>query len=106
MGVKINGVEVTQELGVDQTWQDFLGVREIGVVYTNSTTKPIMVAVTQNGGGYSGASLYIDDIRIGYSSSYGNESAIRASSSGVVPVGGTYYVSGSTEVWSELREAV
>ncbi len=103
MAVVIDGVEVTQEVGVGQAWTDVLADRVVGVIYTNTTNKPIMVAVVQIGSAYSGASLYIDDVRIGYSSSYGNETAMRGGTSGFVPVNGEYNTTVNCESWAELK---
>jgi len=92
----LNGV------GVGQTWTNVLASRTTGVVYTNTTGKPIMVNVFADGVGdtnvtiypAAGGSLVIDRIS--------NEGA---STSFIVPHGDGYMLSASINplAWSELR---
>ncbi len=106
MAIIVDGVEVTREVAVNQAWADVLADRVVNVIYTNTTGKPIMVAVVQNGHVYSGASLYIDDIRIGFASSYGSATAGHSATSGVVPDGSEYHTTVSVAMWAELKLGV
>jgi hypothetical protein len=98
---------VNQAIGVDQTWQNVSGSRVSGTTYTNSTGKPIMIAVS---GISSGASAVIIgfvngvDIIAGGTSTGG--SAYVAGFSLIIPNGATYAVTFgncSPAYWSELR---
>jgi hypothetical protein len=95
-------------IGVGQTWQDVSGSRAVGTTYTNSTGKPIMVAVTYTcssantvqGLTISGASVYAAAIQAlaNYASGF----------SLMVPNGATYVIltNGGTltlVTWYELR---
>lgn len=90
-------------LGVDQTWQVLSGSRALGTTYTNTTGKPIAVAVGISAAGQgSSAVLYVDNQVVDSTASY---AAIDVWVKGVIPVGATYRVaSGSTlAAWRELR---
>ena len=94
-------------IGVGQTWQNVSGSRTSGTTYTNSTGKPIMIAV-------SGISTSASAVIIGYvngtdviagGTSTGG-SAYVAGFSLIIPDGATYSVSfGNCNIayWSELR---
>ena len=94
----------TNAIGYNQTWQNVLGSRGNGTTYTNSTGKPIMVAVaaspTNNNQSISatvgGVSLGAITLTAGYSS---------GAFQFIVPTGTTYVVStsGSLNTWAELR---
>ncbi len=94
----------TNAIGYNQTWQNVLGSRGNGTTYTNSTGKPIMVAVaatpTSNNQYISatvgGVSLGAITLTAGYSS---------GAFQFIVPTGTTYVVStnGSLNTWAELR---
>jgi hypothetical protein len=94
----------TNAIGYNQTWQNVLSSRSNGGTYTNSTGKPIMVAVaaspTSNNQYISatvgGVSLGSITLTGGYSS---------GAFQFIVPTGTTYVVStnGSLNTWAELR---
>jgi len=91
-------------IGVSQTWQNVLSSRSNGVTYTNSTGRPIMVAVaagpTSNNQSLSvsvgGVSLGSVTLTAGYTS---------GAFQFIVPASTTYVVStsGSLGTWAELR---
>jgi hypothetical protein len=91
-------------IGVGQTWQNVTGSRVLGTTYTNSTGRPIFVAIGAVGV-VAIAQLTINSINCGQ---VGTSGGVRAPLTGVVPSGGTYYVSSvtgtaSVESWAELR---
>lgn len=96
-------------VGAGQTWQNVTASRSNGVTYTNTSGRPILIAVTlyQNGTLESGGTLYIDGIFVGRTINQtaglniGNASVISA----VVPANSTYIinVSGTINNWAELK---
>jgi len=100
-------------IGYDQTWQDMLSSRANNVTYTNTTSKPIMVAVSTAGYQFTGLDAYIDGNLVMRSSGSwaGGSNSSKSSISLIVPPGSTYrfvfsYVGGSSgepPVWYELR---
>ncbi|EOX9506576.1 hypothetical protein ACPX3Z_003747 [Citrobacter amalonaticus] len=96
-------------LGVDQNYVNVTSTRQSGVVYTNSTGKPILVSVSvvseQN---KSPNTLLINGIEVascGVSPVAGVYSTSRGALVAVVGNGKTYQISGSGTIisWSELR---
>ncbi len=92
-------------LGVGQTWQNVTTSRVSGTTYTNTTSKPIQVSITRSMSASNSHVLTIDGVTVG---SFGNpfgDRAVRVCLSGIVPVNGTYSVSGAGTInfWSELR---
>ena len=89
-------------LGVGQTWQASLP-RNNGVVYTNTTGRPIEVFVTGSGGFLT---LQVAGVSIGQTPNAINASAL-TSGSFIVPNGATYAVQINAgdpiTSWSELR---
>lgn len=91
--------------GIGQTWQDVKASRAIGTTYTNSTAKPIYVAIvaTMNTGVVN--TLSVDGVVASYASVgvIGGGLPLNA----IVPPGSTYVFNntGGTSVvyWSELR---
>ena len=82
-------------LGVGQSWQDVTASRAFSTLYTNNTGKPIQVAVIMS----SFSQLRINGGVVPY---WGGSAP--ASIVFVVPVGATYWVSGTTlSSWWELR---
>lgn len=85
--------------GIGQTWQDVTSSRSAGVTYTNSTGKPIQVAINANVniGSFvaNGVTIPIDDYNF-YSQHFY-----------IIPNGHTYRLnlgtSGSLLSWAELR---
>ena len=94
-------------IGVNQTWQDVSASRAIGTTYTNSTGKPIVVAITYtNSAGNSVQGLTINGVAV-YCA--GIESAgLPSGFSLIVPNGATYVTVSNTGTmtkvtWNELR---
>jgi hypothetical protein len=86
-------------IGVGQTWQ--APSRSSGVTYTNSTGKPIMIAITV---GVTGSTSYlsVDSVSVGASTTvngFSNNQQLVA----IVPNGSTYIFSGAVAAWAELR---
>lgn len=93
-------------IGTGQTWQNVKESRAIGVNYTNTTDKPILVniSLTPADGGFNKNILYIDDIAVATSwqnSRNNNGGTLTA----IVPVGSVYYLKSylAIETWTELR---
>ena len=89
--------------GVGQTWQDVAASRAINTTYTNSTGKPIFIAIgktTQS----SDMRLNVNGIQVGYASGTNQDSQSKTLYA-IVPAGATYGTVGSSGFvfWSELR---
>jgi len=103
-----------QQIGVDQTWQVVTASRALGITYTNSTGKPIVITATISGNG-AGTTIIkglVNGVEITRSwASYATSgNATGAMVTFIVPTGGTYLVNfvpgGPTQTlysWSELR---
>ncbi|CAB3663237.1 Uncharacterised protein [Achromobacter denitrificans] len=94
-------------LGVGQSWQDVSASRAAGTIYTNSTSKPILVSVRGIGSGSSiSLSLQVDAVvmdRPGWPSTF---SGGTVAGSMIVPPGSTYrvFTDGIVSiVWTEYR---
>lgn len=99
------GAVTVASLGVGQTWQNMTSSRSVGTSYTNSTGKPIAVAVFLSGLGW--AQIEINGVST--SRCHGDQSQY-GSLFGIVPPGATYAVSyfngwssSTLDTWSELR---
>jgi hypothetical protein len=103
----------TGGLGIGQTWQNLTSSRSLGTTYTNSTGKPIYIAVDcswsiQSG---AGALLYVDSVQVGRirgNGGAGGTGPLYASLAAVVPNGSSYYVTSDgnptvIQYWAELR---
>lgn len=97
-------------IGVGQTWQDVTGSRSLGTTYTNSTGKPIMVAITNYNGGANGVFLNITVAGVAILTNGGwpgGANAMYATGTVIVPDGATYSANasggGSLNKWIELR---
>ena len=97
-------------IGVGQTWTDVSASRASGVIYTNSTGRPITVSVAAGAATFSYVYAYVDGLLVARQQS--RDSATTTSQGGgffIVPAGSTYEVdldaNGSTAVglWVELR---
>lgn len=99
--------QLSQVIGVGQSWQNVSSSRVLNTTYTNSSGKPIEVALTMQGTNsyelctvvVSGVTLYSGDPGVG-------SPGTAASLTFVVPNGGTYIVTmpnGAITTWSELR---
>ena len=90
--------------GVDQTWQDVKSLRASGVVYTNTTGKPITVSFSGNKSNISSTAVVVvggvticDQLQDG-------DGACNNGLSFIVPNNTTYSITCSgILVWSELR---
>lgn len=104
---------IADTLGIRQTWQDVIGSRAYSTLFTNTTGRPILVAVTiqANAAGVSFASFNLDGSNValagqgnvGAPLTYGNSTM-----SIIVPNGSTYRIdpTGTTpdlQKWFELR---
>ena len=91
-------------IGIGQTWQDVTAQRQYGVVYTNTTGRPIMVYVKTAGGNGVIVSLEVNGTEVatgGYASGNG-EDGINT----IVPSNATYKLTGNGTgfgKWVELR---
>jgi hypothetical protein len=90
--------------GSGQTWQVVTSSRAIGVVYTNSTGKIIVVSIGRYGGNYSSTQIYVNGNVAATSGvdQYGGTESMTV----FVPVGNTYQVTnnyGTFSGWFELR---
>lgn len=86
-------------IGINQTWQDVTQERRIGITYTNTTDRPIMVSITTND---NLAELFISDIK----AAVGNDGSNALTSLfAIIPSKATYVLKGSTTLyhWAELR---
>ena len=91
-------------LGVGQNYSDVSGSRSIGVTYTNSTNKPIWVAVAWTAIGSGSYTAYVDGNLAYYTVP---DTYPRANVNFIVPSGSTYSVNSSAgqsfAYWLELR---
>lgn len=99
-------VQSSAGIGYSQTWQNVEGSRSLGVTYTNTTGKPIMVYVSA----YSDTIFTVFYFTIdGMTTIYGRNAMGTgtngyASASLIVPNGSTYRFTGGTIYsWLELR---
>jgi hypothetical protein len=102
-------VAVGAGVGVWQTWQNVLASRVPGVTYTNSTGKPIVVAITayQTNNVDGSGTLVVGGVSVGYHRNFVNASQPAITQiSAIVPDGGNYiYIVGGTNTvlyWVEL----
>ena len=102
-------VNFGQVLGVGQTWQNVRDSRALGVTYTNSTGKPIVVMARAFTIATGDLVLYVSGIMVDvFSLAVDELNNEYGTVSGIVPSGATYVVTGTTnpwylEQWSELR---
>lgn len=83
-------------IGLGQTWQNVTASRALGVTYTNSTGKPIMVSIigaNSGGNGNKGLQLNVDGIVIQDSGVFSTTGNTSVSVIGIVNNGSTYGVS-------------
>lgn len=99
-------IAAMSSIGYGQTWQNVIGSRAVGTTYTNTTGKPIMVAITVSGNPYQLFVVYVNGVLVGQSDSGGINYSQIGFISVIVPPGATYSMSitaGSTSTWCELR---
>lgn len=89
-----------QMLGVGQTWQNMTSSRSVGTTYTNTTSRPIMIAVTKQLRGTQGY-VQVNGINVAYFHN-GDDGMTNTV---IVPAGSTYRVTGisNLSLWAELR---
>jgi len=98
----------SQVLGVGQTWTDVTSSRALGTTYTNSTGRPITIAIAQNStssGGFGGA-IVINGASLPQNYSYASTAGYLNWLTYIVPAGATYSCSSnatSLNSWYELR---
>jgi hypothetical protein len=92
-------------LGVDQTWQDVKASRSSGVTYTNSTGKPIMVAITSlSNASVTDITVAVGGVVIGQQDTV-SQTGLSLYFSFIVPNDTTYLVTANNTItyWAELR---
>ena len=110
-GIAITGnaataTNVTNALGIGQTWQDVLASRSAGTSYQNTTGLPIAVNLGANSSTTARlAQISTDNVNWVSVGNIGTSASVVTSCSFVVPNNVYYRVSGSTSlnVWAELR---
>lgn len=88
----------TGGLGVGQTWQTVTGSRVAGTTYTNSTGKPILIAIQ-----CSAAITLTITINGATAISFLGATGTYQTCTALVPSGSTYSQSGAFLYWYELR---
>ncbi|WP_169767449.1 phage tail protein [Campylobacter curvus] len=86
-------------IGINQTWQDVTQERQIGITYTNTTDRPIMVSITTNDN-------LVELLVNGIKAAVGNDGSNALTSlCAIIPNKATYVLKGSTTLyhWAELR---
>ena len=87
-------------IGRGQVWANYLASRSLGVTYTNTTPRPIMVMLE----GDVNVNIFVTFSGGLVTELSGNGSSNRGGGSFIVPPGGTYAISGGTITrWLELR---
>jgi len=97
-----NKADKADVIGINQTWQNVLASRSDNVTYTNSTGKPIMVAVSYNASSNGNDEFYVNGVKIASNVLPGGEDITMTF---IVPDGDTYKAntSNSFRSWFELR---
>ena len=104
-------VAITSELeqiGVGQTWQDVLASRATNTTYTNSTGKPIQVAIRVNTNSVYTFTLSVSGVVVGIFRN-DNGGTVISQLTAIVPDGNTYILNasgsgtGTLGNWAELR---
>lgn len=101
-------LDAIASLGVGQTWQDMTASRALGTTYTNSTGKPIQLAVSTSTSSSGSVGNFIVNGSIVNQPIGGALNASTNPCYGIVPIGATYSItiaSGTAALskWSELR---
>ncbi|WP_426099109.1 phage tail protein [Providencia sp. PROV200] len=97
-----------QQLGVGQSWKDVKSARSLGVVYVNSTGKPIVIAVSAilKEGVNSVLTLVVSGVDIISSAATRAGFPVRGNVSAIIPPGAEYRVKGEdvsvVQQWVEL----
>lgn len=103
---KLHQKIVDNVIGVNQTWQNVTSSRLLGVTYTNTTGKPILVNITSAEGFLANDVIFkVDTLIIAGGGS--DNSTDRMFLSAIIPNGSTYLLNHTNgfvvSVWSELR---
>lgn len=98
-------IEANKSIGVDQTWQNIKSQRQNGVIYTNTTGRPIMILVSEQQSSTSQTcELEINGVKVIKNVSYGTADGCIISA--LIPAGATYkviYKNYPPLEWFELR---
>ena len=86
--------------GVGQTWQDVIASRSANVTYTNTTGKPITVAIAQTSNGVQ--LFYVNGVLV-MRNDTGTATNVSSGFCYVIPNGQTYKCSSKGTYWFELR---
>nr|WP_306803982.1 phage tail protein [Providencia sp. PROV037] len=94
---------VEQTIGINQTWKNLTSSRSVGVSYTNTSNKPILVVLTGQGEGDNSAKIAVDNVTVAILGGIKIYSINRGVSF-IVPPGSKYLVESTAviAVWSEL----
>ncbi|MGY2285613.1 hypothetical protein [Pseudomonas gingeri] len=93
-------------IGYGQNWQSVTASRVVGTVYTNTTGKPIMVAVSIGSNPYQSFSLYVNGGLVASSNSGGINYSQVGFITAIIPHGANYFftvTAGAVSTWCELR---
>lgn len=97
-------------IGVNQTWQNLTASRVVGATYTNTTGKPILVAITTNAAMNTNNNIFnINGVAMAQTGlSSGSNIDVYGNFYMIVPANATYSVTGwnnggTLTYWSELR---
>ena len=93
-------------LGFSQSWQNITGSRTAGVTYTNTTGRPIALAVSTNNAATSGIVITVAGVTVQSSSGSVGGGAFTSDAFAIVPPGATYVVTTlavAISTWNELR---
>jgi hypothetical protein len=98
---------ISAGVGDGQTWQDVTASRTQTTTYTNDTSKPILVIISNYRVASAGFSnVTVNGVIISKTRNVGtNDVGTTSSITFIVPVGGTYSISNATTIehWAELR---
>jgi hypothetical protein len=109
VAVSEKAVASIASIGINQTWQDMTSQRQMNVIYTNTTNRPIQVYINTtapSAGTYATAFLEVDGVTIsGNNNASSGIYASATSVSAIVPPNSRYKATvGSINVkWLELR---
>jgi hypothetical protein len=102
-----------QHIGIGQTWQNLTASRDSGTVYTNNTSRPIMVKVSfyrgENTNSYVSVTSVVSGVTIDYVRLYFDTSNETVNTTFIVPPSATYSVTcdigvlSNQKIWAELR---
>lgn len=86
------------QMGIMQTWQNVAASRVTNTTYTNTTGRPIWIAIEESGA-QANSTLTIAGIVVAGHSGVNYDCVICS----IVPTGATYVYSGAFATWWELR---